>query len=211
MPWSCTHHTWTTQLLCSVIRCYKGISLVSKYTPMEVIFNGDLLVMKIKITYLILSPLVICYFRLILIFDLDHFLGDLPYLWLRPPYPCSPRPPRLAMPSFPLPRFMLYECDGDEVYGCPYLCSNSQTKNFQKRHRYTGPEFNICTWLGEVCSYCCQSSLPRPAWVLQTLISGPVVLLGWILRTLSRQGVLTQPTGLVLVYASATNPGSGNF
>ena len=48
---------------------------------MEVIFNGDLLVMKIKITYLILSPLVICYFKLILIFDLDHFLGDLPYLW----------------------------------------------------------------------------------------------------------------------------------
>ena len=49
---------------------------------MEVIFNSDLLVMKIKITYLILSPLVICYFRLILIFDLDHFLGDLPYLWV---------------------------------------------------------------------------------------------------------------------------------
>ena len=49
---------------------------------MEVIFNSDLLVMKIKITYLILSPLMICYFRLILIFDLDHFLGDLPYLWL---------------------------------------------------------------------------------------------------------------------------------
>ena len=49
---------------------------------MEVIFNSDLLVMKIKITYLILSPLVICYFRLILIFDLDHFLGDLPYLWM---------------------------------------------------------------------------------------------------------------------------------
>ena len=48
---------------------------------MEVIFNYDLLLMKIKITYLILSPLVICYFRLILIFDLDHFLGDLPYLW----------------------------------------------------------------------------------------------------------------------------------
>ena len=47
---------------------------------MEVIFNSDLLVMKIKITYLILSPLVICYFRLILIFDLDQFLGDLPYL-----------------------------------------------------------------------------------------------------------------------------------
>ena len=47
---------------------------------MEVIFKGDLLVMKIKITYLILSPLVICYFRPILIFDLDHFLGDLPYL-----------------------------------------------------------------------------------------------------------------------------------
>ena len=47
---------------------------------MEVIFKGDLLVMKIKITYSILSPLVICYFRLILIFDLDHFLGDLPYL-----------------------------------------------------------------------------------------------------------------------------------
>ena len=47
---------------------------------MEVIFNYDLLVMKIKITYLILSPLVICYFRLILIFDLDHFLCDLPYL-----------------------------------------------------------------------------------------------------------------------------------
>ena len=51
---------------------------------MEVIFNGDLLVMKIKITYLILSPLVICYFRLILIFDLDHFLGDLPYLCSAP-------------------------------------------------------------------------------------------------------------------------------
>ena len=49
---------------------------------MEVIFNSDLLVMKIKITYLILSPLVICYFRLILIFDLDQFLGDLPYLCL---------------------------------------------------------------------------------------------------------------------------------
>ena len=63
-----------------MLSSYKGISLVSKYTPMEVIFNGDLLVMKIKITYLILSPLVICYFRLILIFDLDHFLGDLPYL-----------------------------------------------------------------------------------------------------------------------------------
>ena len=47
---------------------------------MEVIFKGDLLVMKIKITYLILSPLVICYFGLILIFDLDHFFGDLPYL-----------------------------------------------------------------------------------------------------------------------------------
>ena len=78
--WNCTHHTRTTQLLCSVIRCYKGVSLVKKYTPMEVIFNSDLLVMKIKITYLILSPLVICYFRLILIFDLDQFLGDLPYL-----------------------------------------------------------------------------------------------------------------------------------
>ena len=51
---------------------------------MEVIFNSDLLVMKIKITYLILSPLVICYFRLILIFDLDQFLGDLPYLCLKP-------------------------------------------------------------------------------------------------------------------------------
>ena len=51
---------------------------------MEVIFNSDLLVMKIKITYLILSPLVICYFRLILIFDLDQFLGDLPYLWTHP-------------------------------------------------------------------------------------------------------------------------------
>ena len=51
---------------------------------MEVIFNGDLLVMKIKIIYLILSPLVICYFRLILIFDLDHFLCDLPYLCVRP-------------------------------------------------------------------------------------------------------------------------------
>ena len=50
---------------------------------MEVIFNGDLLVMKIKITYSILSPLVICYFRPILIFDLDHFFGDLPYLWFR--------------------------------------------------------------------------------------------------------------------------------
>ena len=50
---------------------------------MEVIFNSDLLVMKIKITYLILSPLVICYFRLILIFDLDQFLGDLPYLWFQ--------------------------------------------------------------------------------------------------------------------------------
>ena len=49
---------------------------------MEVIFNYDLLLMKIKITYLILSPLVICYFRLILIFDLDHFLCDLPYLCL---------------------------------------------------------------------------------------------------------------------------------
>ena len=48
---------------------------------MEVIFKGDLLVMKIKITYLILSPLVICYFGPILIFDLDHFFGDLPYLW----------------------------------------------------------------------------------------------------------------------------------
>ena len=47
---------------------------------MEVIFDGDLLVMKIKITYLILSPLVICYFGPILIFDLDHFFGDLPYL-----------------------------------------------------------------------------------------------------------------------------------
>ena len=47
---------------------------------MEVIFKGDLLVMKIKITYLILSPLVICYFGPILIFDLDHFFGDLPYL-----------------------------------------------------------------------------------------------------------------------------------
>ena len=68
-------------MLCSVIRCCKGISLVSKYTPMEVIFNGDLLVMKIKITYLILSPIVICYFWPILIFDLDHFFGDLPYLW----------------------------------------------------------------------------------------------------------------------------------
>ena len=51
---------------------------------MEVIFNGDLLLVKIKITYLILSPLVICYFRLILIFDLDHFLCDLPYLWTTP-------------------------------------------------------------------------------------------------------------------------------
>ena len=49
---------------------------------MEVIFKGDLLVMKIKITYLILSPLVICYFGPILIFDLDHFFGDLPYLCL---------------------------------------------------------------------------------------------------------------------------------
>ena len=48
---------------------------------MEVIFKGDLLVTKIKITYLILSPLVICYFGPILIFDLDHFFGDLPYLW----------------------------------------------------------------------------------------------------------------------------------
>ena len=57
-----------------------GISLVSKYTPIEVIFNGDLLAMKIKITYLILSPSVICYFGPILIFDLDHFFGDLPYL-----------------------------------------------------------------------------------------------------------------------------------
>ena len=82
--WSCTRHTWTTQLLCSVIRCYKGVSLVKKYTPMEVIFNSDLLVMKIKITYLILSPLVICYFRLILIFDLDHFLGDLPNICIGP-------------------------------------------------------------------------------------------------------------------------------
>ena len=43
------------------------------------IFNDDLLMLKIKITFLILSPLVICYFRLILIFDLDHFLSDLPY------------------------------------------------------------------------------------------------------------------------------------
>ena len=51
---------------------------------MEVIFNGDLLVMKIKITYSILSTLVICYFRPILIFDLDHFLGDLPYLCIQP-------------------------------------------------------------------------------------------------------------------------------
>ena len=50
---------------------------------MEVIFKGDLLVMKIKITYLILSPLVICYFGPILIFDLDHFFGDLPYLCLQ--------------------------------------------------------------------------------------------------------------------------------
>ena len=41
------------------------------------------MVMKIKITHLILSPFVICYFRLILIFDLDHFLGDLPYLCLQ--------------------------------------------------------------------------------------------------------------------------------
>ena len=48
---------------------------------MEVIFDGDLLVMKIKITYLILSSLVICYFGPILIFDLDHFFCDLPYLW----------------------------------------------------------------------------------------------------------------------------------
>ena len=47
---------------------------------MEVILKGDLLVMKIKITYLILSPLLICYFMPILIFDLDHFFGDLPYL-----------------------------------------------------------------------------------------------------------------------------------
>ena len=54
----------------------------SFFWPLEVIFKGDLLVMKIKITYLILSPLVICYFKLILIFDLDHFLGDLPYLCL---------------------------------------------------------------------------------------------------------------------------------
>ena len=71
----------------SVIRCYKEISLVSK--SMEVIFNGDLLVMKIKITYLILSPLVICYFKLILIFDLDHFLGDLPYLWHKLEIECT--------------------------------------------------------------------------------------------------------------------------
>ena len=79
LPWSYeVAHVTLEQLNCYA---YKGISLVSKYTPMEVIFNYDLLLMKIKITYLILSPLVICYFRLILIFDLDHFLGDLPYLW----------------------------------------------------------------------------------------------------------------------------------
>ena len=87
MPWSYeVAHVTLEQLNCYA---YKGISLVSKYTPMEVIFNYDLLLMKIKITYLILSPLVICYFRLILIFDLDHFLCDLPYLWLKGQAVCN--------------------------------------------------------------------------------------------------------------------------
>ena len=83
---------------------------------MEVIFNYDLLLMKIKITYLILSPLVICYFRLILIFDLDHFLCDLPYLC------CSFPLPSLLLSHFGI---TLSSAQQQRVYCCLALLSSA--------------------------------------------------------------------------------------